>query len=388
MNSWTSTVAWWVADYYFLATILMALVWLVSLFVYQPVRRLTIVWLLMAGLGMLALTCGLPTWPRMQILSLPIPSLDHVVARVSREEAHDDYSISRTADAIDRLVPSQIRSTGSQAMGRDNPAMSQGKLGVDVKWSAIIGGLFIGGAGIVSLWLSWGAYRTSSLCRKATPAPQRINTMLSGIVGDGYRVPRVLLSSAVENAIALGVFRPTILLSSKINAADDQGGLEAVLAHEWAHIRNGDLRLLAVSRLMLLLLFANPVYWLLRRNVRLDQELVADAKAARETGRENYAAGLVTWARSRLEVTACRIPDALAICERRSGWRKGLPFCSMKLSRLRPASLGVGESPGSWPSYPWFVCCLPSRFDQVSPTHRKTQGAQLQLLRTRTWWFA
>ena len=50
--------------------------------------------------------------------------------------------------------------------------------------------------------------------------------------------------------------------------------------HEWAHIRNGDLWLLALGRCLLVLLFPHPLFWWLRRAIRGDQELLADAAAA------------------------------------------------------------------------------------------------------------
>ena len=46
----------------------------------------------------------------------------------------------------------------------------------------------------------------------------------------------------------------------------------------------------------MLLLFAHPLYWWLRRQIRNDQELVADAVAAREN-RPDYAEELLGWAR-------------------------------------------------------------------------------------------
>ncbi len=83
------------------------------------------------------------------------------------------------------------------------------------------------------------------------------------------------------------------------------------------HIRNGDLRQLAVLRLLLPVLYLHPLYWWMRRRVRLDQELLADG-AASGPDRIAYAETLLAWARS----TAGRRPDryagALALTERPS----------------------------------------------------------------------
>src|SRR5262249_10823801 len=66
--------------------------------------------------------------------------------------------------------------------------------------------------------------------------------------------------------------------------------LTAVLAHEWSHIRRGDLRLLTLARWLLAVLFAHPLYWWLRGRMRADQEALADADAAGPGGAGDYAA--------------------------------------------------------------------------------------------------
>ena len=80
--------------------------------------------------------------------------------------------------------------------------------------------------------------------------------------------------------------------------AEPDGWIEAALANEWAHIRNGDLWLLAAARLMLPLLFAHPLYAWLRRRIRDDQEALADAAAAEGRGRIAYAEALLCWSRT------------------------------------------------------------------------------------------
>ena len=112
----------------------------------------------------------------------------------------------------------------------------------------------------------------------------------------------------MATAVAIGIWRPTILLSAALAANNSRGltapgapgdpgsTLRAALAHEWAHVRNRDLWLLALGRYLLLVLYAHPLFWWLRRAVRNDQECLADAAAAGPS-RHDYAEELLRWAR-------------------------------------------------------------------------------------------
>ena len=135
--------------------------------------------------------------------------------------------------------------------------------------------------------------------------PTGVGRLAGGIGSKSYRaqgsatdraadmpVPRLLLSRHVPNAVAVGVLRPTIILPAALAENSSPPALRAVLAHEWAHIRNRDLWLLALGRCLLVVLFAHPLFWWLRRAIRGDQELLADAVAAGDN-RQDYAEDLL-----------------------------------------------------------------------------------------------
>jgi hypothetical protein len=87
------------------------------------------------------------------------------------------------------------------------------------------------------------------------------------------------------------------------------------LAHELAHIENRDLHWLAASRALLIALWAQPLFWLLRRRMRLDQEALADAAAAEITSRQSYAEQLVAWARDIAARPVIRVTPAVGLWE-------------------------------------------------------------------------
>src|SRR5262249_47460951 len=105
------------------------------------------------------------------------------------------------------------------------------------------------------------------------------------------------LSSRLGQPVALGTLRPAILLPARAVDGVSEQQLEPVLAHEWAHIRRGDLWLLALLRWLLVALFAHPLFWWLRGPIRRAREALAAPAAAGNAGPIDYAATLLHWAR-------------------------------------------------------------------------------------------
>jgi hypothetical protein len=130
----------------------------------------------------------------------------------------------------------------------------------------------------------------------ARPAPPELLEQLRAVAPQRAPSTRLLLSNHVNNAVALGAWRPAILLPAALAEHAGEKSLRAVLAHEAAHIANRDLWLLGLMRGLMVVLFPHPFYWMIRRSIRNGQEALADAVAAqsRET---DYAEGLVEWVR-------------------------------------------------------------------------------------------
>jgi hypothetical protein len=131
-----------------------------------------------------------------------------------------------------------------------------------------------------------------------------------------------LVSDQIDVAVAIGVIRPFVVLPNRWISGRSSEELQTVLAHEMAHVQNGDLGWLALGRLLLVLVWAQPLYWLLRRSLRLDQEALADAAAAEQAGRRKYAEQLVAWARGISTRPRLVLPAAMGLWEGPSQLRR------------------------------------------------------------------
>lgn len=99
------------------------------------------------------------------------------------------------------------------------------------------------------------------------------------------RIPKVLLLPAgMEGAFAVGAFRARILISRSLIEDSDPDELEAILAHEIAHIEARDIHLVSFAGFLRDLVVWNPIAHLAFRKLRQDREYEADRRAAAMTG--------------------------------------------------------------------------------------------------------
>lgn len=143
-------------------------------------------------------------------------------------------------------------------------------------WSAgvvlLSGRLLLGVAG---LW---------RLRRGRRAASEEVAAQLARLAGAlRMRRPRVFVHDGIGEALAVGLFRPFILLPASWLLELPAPMLEAVLAHELAHVRRGDLWVNLLQRVVETMLFYHPAVWWLSRQLRLDRELCCDELAVAAT---------------------------------------------------------------------------------------------------------
>ena len=332
MNAWTTSCAGslvgWLADYYALATLLLLGSWLAWQWIRQPARRLSIAWMLVGELLVLAVVCALPGWPRFSLITAAAPKA--VAERPANEEpplARPPMPVAPEAEP-EHGSGDALRSDVAEAPA---PVPRRPRL-TGTQWVAVG---YLAGAALVVLWLSWGAVATAWLCRRARPAGPSLRAELSHVVPAAGPMPRLLVSSQVANAVALGMFRPTIVLPAALAESGPPETLHAVLAHEWAHLRHRDLWLLALGRFLLIGLYAHPLLWWLRRAIRSDQELLADALAAGDN-RPQYAAELLAAVRRAAGPTTMSVSAAVGIWEGSSQLSRRIAMLLDETFRVEP----------------------------------------------------
>jgi TonB family protein len=139
---------------------------------------------------------------------------------------------------------------------------------------------------LFSIRLVWGCKQVSSLRRRGTPAEASILTTVSNLatrLGIARRVS-VLMTSVADGPSVVGWIRPVVLLPSATLLGLTPEQLEAVLAHELAHIRRHDYIVNVMQILLETLLFYHPAVWWISARIRDERELCCDDLAVSSCG--------------------------------------------------------------------------------------------------------
>ncbi|HEY0502162.1 MAG TPA: M56 family metallopeptidase [Lysobacter sp.] len=118
------------------------------------------------------------------------------------------------------------------------------------------------------------------------------------------------LVDGLDSPVSAGWWRPVVLLPAGLLARMPVDLVEALLAHELAHIRRHDYLVNLVQSVAEALLFYHPVTWWLSRRIRIEREHVADRIAADVTGQPRRLAIALS---ELSESNAVRVPRAASL---------------------------------------------------------------------------
>ncbi len=144
---------------------------------------------------------------------------------------------------------------------------------------------------IVTAWLAgiccmatrlvFGAIGMWTLARRQQPIPPEVALMvdrLSRRLAFDVR-PAVHVIERISQALAMGVVKPMVLLPASWISELPSEVLEAVIAHELAHLRRWDLPINLMQRVIETLLFFHPAIWWCSRRLRIEREMCCDELA-------------------------------------------------------------------------------------------------------------
>ena len=156
---------------------------------------------------------------------------------------------------------------------------------------------------IFSVRLVLGCAHTFTLGRRGDSADESLLSMVAVLARrlKIVRPVRLLMSTRVDGPSVLGWLRPVILLPPAAAMGLTPRQLEAILAHELAHIRRHDYLVNVLQIVAETLFFYHPTVWWISKQIRTQRELCCDDLAVKSCGDAlGYARALTTLERMRL----------------------------------------------------------------------------------------
>jgi beta-lactamase regulating signal transducer with metallopeptidase domain len=313
-------------------------------FAKQPVFRLRIAELTLLGCLLVPCASYLPFVPRCSLAFLesePSPTiLRPDTESDSGSEGSEQFRpliVPTLSPASSKTVIEEIPNGSTADVAPIEPPRAAMEL-PPVSFVVVVGFL-LGAIFFACRWLL-GSILLMRLYRSASPVPSRVEALFDGLAGPACRRVTLRMSDRISLPLTFDWWRPVILLPVGHCLAEDEEGLRYGLAHEWSHAERGDIGRWHLASLVKLLFFWQPLFWWLRRQLRLDQDFLADALAANQaTETEDYATYLVTVARSSLDRP---LVGSLGIANRSSNFSRRI---LMLLNNERPLRR---RCPGTW----------------------------------------
>lgn len=204
----------------------------------------------------LAVPCGLAWWVRPQVRQIDTSALP------SR-----NLSVQYATDGSPSLL-SRANSTGAPLRPQRCSSTSIG-----VACSFLVTGLLLG-------WMIHRQGRVSAILRHALPAPESLEELIGEAKASlklNRRVRLLVTKEPVSPALC-GLFDRSILVSEALATRLSAQQLRAVLLHELAHLKRGDVWASCVQSLLQLVYWWHPLLWLANARIRrVREEAVDDA---------------------------------------------------------------------------------------------------------------
>lgn len=283
-----------------------------------------------AAMALLVLCLGATFW----MVPPPQMAATHRSSGMSPAGEEGNLAAAKPGDSdADRSVPSAVTVELSRPRpaGADDRDMS--------RWTHLlprwVAGVWAVGVLLLSLrqlggWVAAQRLRTIGV-RTVDAGLTEVFASLSSRLGLRQSV-QVVESSRVETPLLIGWLRPVVLMPAAVLNGLSAQQLEAILAHELAHVRRHDCLVNLIQVAVETLLFYHPAVWWISRRVRLEREQCCDDVAVGVCGdRCGYVESLAA-------LEEVRLTGSVAMATRGSGGSQLIARVQRLLGRSASAS--------------------------------------------------
>jgi D-alanyl-D-alanine endopeptidase (penicillin-binding protein 7) len=245
---------------------------------------------------------------------------------------------------------------------------------------------------MLGLW--WIARAARSPRRDA--AWQARVTAMAGRFGIDRPV-RLRIVDNMTSPVTAGWWRPVVLLPASLLTGMPPALLEALVAHELAHVRRADYLVNVLQNVVETLLFYHPAVWWLSRCIRVERERIADDLAAQVVGRRQLALALSELEKSQfshhdLALAAnggelmSRIKRLVRPAPQSLSWKAALPVFGLAAAlitgctQMPAAPSTAATAPGGSKAVVQFASCAKPDYPAQALADRQTGTVKLGFL--------
>jgi len=330
----TGTLFWnQAAGVFFQSTILIALVFVLDLILRKHAKAVFryCLWMLVFVKRVLPPTLCVPTgigyW--FQGLSVPESLVTELVAEPASESASTEFTtgtphIPPVSQASSDTSPMHaFASPVEESPAEVDPVLSGAS---PITWQAVVFLLWLIGVLMLGALLVQRMMFVRALVAQSSPGSDELRETMNQCRDqlDVRQEVDIRLSPNIQSPVVCGLLRPVILVHASLLEKLSLGELKAVLIHELAHVKRGDLWINLMQTLLQIIYFYNPFVWLTNARVRRIREHAVDEAvlAALGSEAEHYSHTLInianmTFWRTNLSLRLVGVAESKQALERR-----------------------------------------------------------------------
>ncbi len=199
-----------------------------------------------------------------------------------------------TDSAVARLVPVDLTASSMSMEPLESASMIEA---LESQFLAVFGwfdthralwlGVWLVGVLLLIGRLTWSLAFCIQLRRSRMPLPPHLERLALEVKAKLRLTRNIVVASShkVSQAVATGIIKPVVLIPASWVTELPVSALEAVLAHELAHVKRWDLWINLLQRLTETVFFFHPLVWWLSRTISTEREICCDQLAIHATGK-------------------------------------------------------------------------------------------------------
>jgi len=183
---------------------------------------------------------------------------------------------------VSQIPPSQTRIETTVPALPENPVLNP------ITWQAVVFLIWLVGVLVISVLLIQRMLFVKGLIARSEPSGERLAQVLNRCRRQVniHRNIELRLSNNISGPAVCGLIKPVILMPAALDGKLPPEKLRAVLIHELAHLKRGDLWINLIQTVLQIIYFYNPFVWLVNAVVHNTREQAVDEMVLVALGNE------------------------------------------------------------------------------------------------------